>query len=57
LRGEDDATVFYVGVERVTGADIEATAERAGKNNLAFGGDFGLHGKTILPYFRSNDGV
>ena len=50
--GKDDAAVFYVGVERVAGAEIEATAERAGKNDLVFGGDFGLHGKTILPYFR-----
>lgn len=48
-RRQDDPTIFNVGLEGITRLEIESPPQRAGKNDLAFGGELGLHGKTILP--------
>ena len=37
-------------VEWIPGADPEASPQRAWENNLTFGRNSRLHGKTILPY-------
>ena len=37
------------GVQWITGANAEPATQRAWENNLPFGRNFGLHGKTILP--------
>ena len=50
LRGcQHDPILLDGNVERIAGANAELAAKRSGKNDLAFGGDPGLHGKTILP--------
>ncbi len=36
-------------VQQVARMYAESAANRAGQNNLSFGGNSGLHGKTILP--------
>jgi len=46
---EDNSAGLDVGVERIAGANTEPAPEWSWKNDLTFGGDLGLHGKTILP--------
>src|SRR5438552_19173254 len=47
-RRQHNPPVLYIGVQRITCTNVEPAAKGAWKNDLAFGGDFGLHGKTIL---------
>ena len=60
--GEDDALALDGGFERVARMQAELAPDGAGENDLAFAGNFGLHGKTVLPceaYFakrRNGDG-
>jgi len=49
-RCQHDSTGFDVRLKDVTGADPKTTAKRTRENNLALGGYFGLHGKTVLPH-------
>src|SRR5271155_2034437 len=48
-RGQNDPSIFNIRIEGVAWPKTEPTPQRAGKNDLAFGRDLGLHGKTILP--------
>jgi hypothetical protein len=48
LRREHNAPSFDVNVEGIASLNSELTTKSAGKNDLPFGGDPGLHGKTIL---------
>jgi hypothetical protein len=48
-RRQYNTAIFYIGVQRISGANIQTTAEGPGKYDLSFGGNSGLHGKTILP--------
>ncbi len=41
-----------LGLKWIAFFDLELISDRNRKNNLAFAGDFRLHGKTVLPYFR-----
>jgi hypothetical protein len=47
--GQNDTAALDAGIEGVTGAKSQFAADRAGENDLPFGGELGLHGKTILP--------
>lgn len=40
-RGQDNTAIFYIGVQRISGADIQTAAEGPGKNDLSFGGNSG----------------
>jgi hypothetical protein len=53
VRRQDNAASFDVGIQRVACAEAEAAAKRAGKNDLTFAGELGLHGKNILPLLKS----
>jgi hypothetical protein len=46
---QNNASSFDVGIERIAGENTEPATKQARKHNLAFGGDPGFHGKTILP--------
>ena len=50
-RRQYNTPVLYIGIQRITWPNIELPAERPWKNDLPLGGNFGLHGKTILPLF------
>jgi hypothetical protein len=47
--GEHNTLSFHLDIERITRANSQPAPKRPGKNDLAFGGDSRLHGKTILP--------
>ena len=51
---QDNASVLYIGVQGIACTNIQAAAKWTRKNDLAFGGNLGLHGKTILPGFGGN---
>jgi hypothetical protein len=48
-RRQHNSPILYIGVQRITCPNIESAAKRAWKNDLSLRGNFGLHGKTILP--------
>jgi len=48
-RRQYNSPILYVRVQWIARADIEAAAKRPWKNDLSLCGNFGLHGKTILP--------
>jgi len=50
-RRQHNSAILDVGVQGITCPNVESAAERTGKNDLPFGGNLGLHGKTILPDF------
>jgi hypothetical protein len=50
-RSQHNSSTLYLCVPWIAWADIEASAKRSWKNNLYLCGNFGLHGKTILPHF------
>src|SRR5882724_425474 len=50
-RRQHNSSVLYIGVQGITCPNIESAAKRAWKNDLPFRGNFGLHGKTVLPDF------
>jgi hypothetical protein len=50
---EYNSPVLYIRVERIPSTNIESTPKRARKNHLSLAGNFGLHGKTILPLCRA----
>jgi hypothetical protein len=47
---EDDLAALHARVERVAWAKSELSPDGAGKNNLPFAGNPGLHRKNILPH-------
>src|SRR5258708_24891964 len=51
-RRQYNTPILYVGVQRIACTNIEAASKRPGKNDLSLRGNFGLHGKTILPLSR-----
>jgi hypothetical protein len=51
-RRQYNTPILYIDVQRIACTDIEATAKRPWKNDLSLCGNFGLHGKTILPSGR-----
>src|SRR5258708_9074066 len=52
-RSQHNSPILYIRVQWIAWADIEAAAKRPRKNDLSLCGNFGLHGKTILPCFLS----
>ena len=52
-RRQYNSPILYIRVQWIARADIEAAAQWAWKNDLSLRGNFGLHGKTILPRFSS----
>ena len=48
-RRQYNTPILYIGVQRIACTDIEAAPKWPRKNDLSLRGDFGLHGKTILP--------
>jgi hypothetical protein len=50
-RRQHNSASLDIGVQGIPCPNVESAAERTGKNNLPFGGNLGLHGKTILPDF------
>ena len=51
-RRQYDTPILYIGVQRIACTDIEAAPKWPRKHDLSLSGDFGLHGKTILPSWR-----
>jgi hypothetical protein len=51
-RRQYNTPILYIGVQRIACTDIEAAPKWARKNDLSLRGNFGLHGKTILPSSR-----
>jgi hypothetical protein len=51
-RRQYNTPILYIGVQRIACTDIEAAAKWPWKNDLSLRGNFGLHGKTILPSSR-----
>src|ERR1700675_2362672 len=51
-RRQYNTPILYIGVQRIACTDIEAAPKRPRKHDLSLRGDFGLHGKTILPSWR-----
>jgi|SRR5580700_12213274 hypothetical protein len=51
-RRQYNTPILYIGVQRIASTDIEAAPEWPRKNDLSLRGNFGLHGKTILPSSR-----
>lgn len=51
---QDNPTVRDLRIKRIAGTNIQLSSHRAGKNDLSFGRDRGLHGKTILPQALSS---
>jgi hypothetical protein len=51
-RRQYNTPILYIGVQRIACRDIEAAAKWPWKNDSSLGGNFGLHGKTILPPSR-----
>jgi len=51
-RRQYNAPILYIGVQRIACTDIEAAPKWPRKNDLSLRGNFGLHGKTILPPWR-----
>jgi hypothetical protein len=51
-RRQYNTPILYIGVQRIACTDIEAPPKWPWKNDLSFRGNFGLHGKTILPSSR-----
>jgi hypothetical protein len=51
-RRQYNTPILYVGVQRIACTNIEAAPKRPWKNDLSLRGNFGLHGKTILPPSR-----
>ena len=51
-RSQHNSPILYIGVQRIAGADIKASAKRPRKNDLSLRGNLGLHSKTILPSFE-----
>ena len=47
-RRQYNTPILYIGVQRMTCTNIEATPKRPWKNDLSLRGNFGLHGKTVL---------
>jgi hypothetical protein len=52
VRRQYDTPILYVDVQWIACTNIEAAPKRPWKNDLSLGGNFGLHGKTILPLSR-----
>jgi hypothetical protein len=48
-RRQHNSPILDIRVQWIARADIEAAAKRPWKNDLSLRGNFGLHGKTILP--------
>jgi hypothetical protein len=48
-RRQYNTPILYIDVQRIAGTDIEAAPKWPRKNDLSLRGNFGLHGKTILP--------
>jgi hypothetical protein len=48
-RCQYNTPILYIGVQRIACTDIEAAPKWPRKNDLSLRGNFGLHGKTILP--------
>src|SRR5258708_14982682 len=46
---QQNTSALDIGVQWVGGTNVQAAAKGPGKNDLSLSGDFGLHGKTILP--------
>lgn len=46
---QDNPSPLYFGIKRISGANIQPSTQRTGKNNLTFRGNRRPHGKTILP--------
>jgi hypothetical protein len=51
-RRQYNTPILYIGVQRIACTDIEAAPKWSWKNDLSLRGNFGLHGKTILPSSR-----
>jgi hypothetical protein len=51
-RRQYNTPILYIGVQRIACTDIEAAAKWPWKNDLSLRGNFGLHGKIILPSSR-----
>jgi hypothetical protein len=51
-RRQYNTPILYIGVQRIACTDIEAAPKWPWKNDLSLRGNFGLHGKTILPSSR-----
>jgi hypothetical protein len=51
-RRQYNTPILYIGVQRIARTDIEAASKWPWKNDLSLRGNFGLHGKTILPPSR-----
>jgi hypothetical protein len=51
-RSQHNSSILYVGVQGIACTNIEAAPKRPWKNDLSLRGNFGLHGKTILPLSR-----
>jgi hypothetical protein len=47
---QHDLATFDICVQSVARANTQSSPQGAGKDNLTFRGNLGLHGKTILPY-------
>jgi hypothetical protein len=52
LRRQDNSPVLNIRFQRIPGTNIEPATKRTGKNDLPLSGNFGLHGKTILPMLK-----
>jgi hypothetical protein len=46
---------MLVGIERIAGPKSQFVADATGENDLTFGGNLGLHGKTILGHVSGTD--
>jgi hypothetical protein len=53
-RRQYNTPILYIAVQRIACTDIEAAPKWPGKNDLSLRGNFGLHGKTILPSSRAD---
>ena len=51
-RRQYNTPILYIGVQEIACTDIEAAPKWPRKNDLSLRGNFGLHGKTILPSRR-----
>src|SRR6187551_1354445 len=50
VRHQNNASRLNADLHRIAGLNAKLAPKRPRKNNLAFGRNFGLHGKTILLY-------
>ena len=53
-RRKNNAPSLDFSIERITSLNPQPAPNRAGKHDLSFGRNLGLHGKTILPRFCMN---